>query len=1002
MIGLYAKIPFHSQLRKADDKLAADLSRIAREAAASFGGVLHPTEESFFLCFDDSLLPCRLRAAEAARYLASRLKGLAPRLHGWSLFLKTGFALPEEGLREARRLWYGTDADGLFLSPEAAAAFAPYFRAKAEPSSGSGPGSPCLRVTEAPYATRALPVEGSLSMKDERAIERIVDEIGEQVLGEGRSRCVAVLGPGGTAGVQLEAALETLYKGEAAGFLRLRAPACSGLPFGPVVEGLASLAVPSAELRQAEFLSGAERGLLEELGPMLELIRRSPYRQVYSATFEVRLRLRAAAAFRLYARERRSRSLPPFVLLEEVERFPPESIALLADLIGGKLADEGLSVLASGRALPEGWPSVPLRRAAVAGPSPSAIAKASREAAEAMGEPGRAAELAAAAAGDPFRLRLAQRIALAGPAPGQAVTTAELAAAALSTFPPEYAGFFLALRLCEGALDQAGTEDFLDSIGYVSGIRPLIQNALAELGLVELGLAERGPLPRLASPEVATAIESAVADGGESIVKAFAARLLELRDKRRILPSAGLYRRIAAGIGQGWGRYGNLRLFLDCVAADGVYGSSGVVAAEAAMPLAAMGAFLAAYAEREREPALALLADLESTAERLAAGGPASAAESADASVLRGSLALARGAAEYADRRPQAAASKAKAALIELHSRGAPASCARAQRLLGLCSLAQEQVQEGSDYLANAFELAESVPDPLECILSAEAEAASHFLLGDLRRARQRARSAAAWAEKSYRADWEAACAFVDGRIALELGDCRAAEESFGRVRAEARVYDRAQAASRAEIWTGRSAAWAGEAGRARDILGRHPADAEALWFLAELEAWEGRPAEARDLAERALGAVGPREYPSADAFSWASGFESVEERAVGFCGARSFLEDQILAFRDFAAGMSEPEVEGPRRAELLAIRAREERLAALHPAAHLFLFYRYLVLEECSPASMDGATSLSKAFKALQTRAGRMEEAKLKDSFMEGNPWNRRLLAEAKARKLI
>jgi hypothetical protein len=99
---------------------------------------------------------------------------------------------------------------------------------------------------------------------------------------------------------------------------------------------------------------------------------------------------------------------------------------------------------------------------------------------------------------------------------------------------------------------------------------------------------------------------------------------------------------------------------------------------------------------------------------------------------------------------------------------------------------------------------------------------------------------------------------------------------------------------------------------------------------------------------------------------------------------------------------MTSPEAEALEHASRLASMAREDRLASLHPAAHIYLFYRYLILERAAPNSMDGATALSKAFKALQMRSMHMGEASLKDGFLESNRWNRALLEAAKLRKLI
>ena len=189
---------------------------------------------------------------------------------------------------------------------------------------------------------------------------------------------------------------------------------------------------------------------------------------------------------------------------------------------------------------------------------------------------------------------------------------------------------------------------------------------------------------------------------------------------------------------------------------------------------------------------------------------------------------------------------------------------------------------------------------------------------------------------------------------------------------------------------------------RAREILRRFGDDVEALWFLAELEMWEGAPEKAAALTDEAL-AISPRPgFFSADTFDWNSGFRYIEGRSVGFFAKRSYLIDQIEAFREFATGMAEPERYGLACAARLTSLTREDRLATLHPSAHLYLFYSYLILERVTPSSMDGATALSKAFKALQMRSTRMGEAGQKDGFLGANRWNKALIEAARARKLL
>jgi hypothetical protein len=50
----------------------------------------------------------------------------------------------------------------------------------------------------------------------------------------------------------------------------------------------------------------------------------------------------------------------------------------------------------------------------------------------------------------------------------------------------------------------------------------------------------------------------------------------------------------------------------------------------------------------------------------------------------------------------------------------------------------------------------------------------------------------------------------------------------------------------------------------------------------------------------------------------------------------------------------------------------------------------------------IDWHTVLSIAFKRLQRRASRIDDAGLKRAFLSGNRWNRMLFAEAKAINLI
>jgi hypothetical protein len=300
VIGLHVKIPYHAQIRSSEPRLAEQVAAAVGEAAAAFAGTIHQTEESFFMSFDESSRPCRLRAAEAARVLSSSLRGLGPRLLGWSIVLDSGASGADEALEQARRLWFGVRDDGLYLSERAAETFAGYFAVRDE-SPGQG-GLPVLQpVREAVYARPTLPLDPETVLAEGcRGADAVMDAVGEIVTSPEDESAIAVLGTGSAAIRCLDAALGKLYPAPGRPFLRLRSSVVENPPYSPLTQGLAALLASfGGGPGPGALLSGAERGLLEELAPVLDFLGKSPYRHRCSAGIDIRLGICAAAAFRL-------------------------------------------------------------------------------------------------------------------------------------------------------------------------------------------------------------------------------------------------------------------------------------------------------------------------------------------------------------------------------------------------------------------------------------------------------------------------------------------------------------------------------------------------------------------------------------------------------------------------------------------------------------------------------------------------------------------------------
>ena len=79
----------------------------------------------------------------------------------------------------------------------------------------------------------------------------------------------------------------------------------------------------------------------------------------------------------------------------------------------------------------------------------------------------------------------------------------------------------------------------------------------------------------------------------------------------------------------------------------------------------------------------------------------------------------------------------------------------------------------------------------------------------------------------------------------------------------------------------------------------------------------------------------------------------------------------------------------------------REERLDPLdcHNGLYCYCYSESIVAN--SGHDVERATALNRAVKYVLARAARIDEAKVRHEFVQGNHWNRRIMELAKANKL-
>lgn len=958
MIFIYLRLPYRRQLKAADPATIAAIDAAAELAAEELGGKARWFEERALISFDETGSCAALRAAEALRTLGEALGRGAANLHGYTLVAEQGSGDPAMIAENLDHVWLLHPKDGTWATEAAASLLGAFVRFgeasdPVKPVQGFGSAEPPLPKGWKPPA----PPKG--------AIDRLAAEIKSASSSPDTRRFLGVEGAG-----------------EAPASLLAESFAAAGIGG----ESILTVHAGNEDSPLAPFL-GLPRPADDdqsEAAMAARLVAASPCRRRFHPAL---LEGYAEYVHRSLAAWRARTTGEGYLVLHGVDRFSAEALGLIAKVFGDEFGPERLSlVIALGEEIPRALRQFVGKSIPAPHLDPRAIAAAAAEGAAALGDPGLAAPLAAAARGESLRLTLALRLAASGDAEGRrilgenGVPTSRLADLVLDGLPREYRGWLRALALAEDLLDDRAFDEFLDASGYRRGIRPLISQSFATLGLVD-----SGRRPRL-TREASESLSRRPAGEFAGVDAAFAEELRRVHAKKLAMPSLAFQRRLATISPEDLHRPA---LFLDALAAD-IAGGPSLGRQEVLAPGATYEAcipLLVSWTEDDGAAAKAALEAFAAQASRESSTAPAQAL-----------LALARAVEDFSQGMKVEAA-QVRNAIMRLHELGVLRLEAKAHRLLGLIALAGGQVPEGSDYLANARELAVGIPDGLESFFASQAAASAYFTLGDIRRAGFWIDRAAESARTAFRPDWAMGARFAQARIEFELGRYGRAEELFEELAENARIIGADAAEVRAVVWAGRAAAWSGMGSRTRARLSGIAGDAEASWFLAELASWEGDWQEAARLAAGALGAIPRRAYRPIDALSWNSGFDLLEGPCLGPWPGSTYLEDQIAAFESFVWTMATGQ---PDRLPGLAARSREGRLAHHHPQAHLYDWFAFIACETMETPPFDPGTLLSRAWKALQTRTLRMDEAALKAQFLEGNRWNREIVAAARARRLI
>lgn len=543
--------------------------------------------------------------------------------------------------------------------------------------------------------------------------------------------------------------------------------------------------------------------------------------------------------------------------------------------------------------------------------------------------------------------------------------------ALLEWLPPEAKDLLFALSLAENSLDEQVFKDFIRTAGLEAAGLDFLQGLLVRCGYLD-------PLVKMNFMPPRYNTRGSTPGNEKKLEKLYLSFLISQYRKGKIVPSVQLLRKTGES-------QSDERFVFDCIMNTALRPDNqsdidtGFLSASAR---SLFNFYQAANEGSKKRQSTALLR----------------ASESLDTENKASILALLQAEFAYAEGSTDQLARKAREALLLITRSAPPKLSARIQRIMGLSALTLEKYTDAIDYLTNAAEIAETSNEHYELSQALYTRALAEFINGSIVKAAKSVEAAIQKTGMLCRPDMAVQQGMLSARIDMELGLYDEAVRRFSALAAIAEDNDLVSAGLRANIWQARCLGYAGNTAVARAQLEEYKADPEACVFLAELELMANRPEQALTLLRNRPEAQ-PRTFLPPDRFKASSLFQEIEGRCIAFDRDTAILDDMREALFLLSSGLVERNAD---RALDLANLTRSPRMAKNNPSLPVFCMYCYLLEEELNQEPVDKQTILSRAFNALQQRAGRIEDRANRALFMEKNIWNRKLLAAAREHKFL
>lgn len=311
-------------------------------------------------------------------------------------------------------------------------------------------------------------------------------------------------------------------------------------------------------------------------------------------------------------------------------------------------------------------------------------------------------------------------------------------------------------------------------------------------------------------------------------------------------------------------------------------------------------------------------------------------------------------------------------------------------RLFGLIELAHHRIEDSIEYLSFALEAAQKNGNIHERAITSFYAAVAYFLLGSMPRAIFYCENAIQTFKQCDLEAWSQKARFLLGRIQFLLGNYDDSTVIFQSISAGSVTY----------FWALRSQLYSSSHNRerleqlfqkykglsSRDVL----LEQEFNYFLGNYEECI-RISDIYDSHESVFVPI-ITERPD-----WYDGYSQIEYILFP---RQEIIKRQIKCFKALSLSHTQPKSQN-----ITAI--MDSIFDELKPYVYdpFDVFYHscyYLAIQQMASSEIDKATALSGAFKRLQKRAGRIEDAEMRRNYLTSNYWNGLLSSSAKMHNLI